>query len=248
MKHFFYSSLLWLALAMPIISNAQFSMDDITFWVGSGSKSAALVIDFNDGSSPQCYVWGYRFNGTSVTAEEMIADIDSADNALSMVVMSGFVSDINYLSHAGIGGSPDYFATFTGDGDSANWVMNLGGSEILSDSMWFGMSYTPWDSTFTNPLYKPGMPVAASPVNGFGDIRIFNTIIYPNPVRDYFTINNYGNFDRMQIFDVNGKLVCEYEISNTNPEYSLNAVPKGFYYALFFSSNNVLHGELIIME
>ncbi|MGD9492300.1 MAG: T9SS type A sorting domain-containing protein [Bacteroidales bacterium] len=222
-------------------------MDDISFWVGSGSKKTVLVIDFNDGANPQCYAWGYRFDGTSVTAEKMIADIDSADHALSMVVMSGFVNDITYLSHAGLGGNPDYFSTFSGDGDTSNWVMNMGGSELLTDSMWFGMSYTPWDSSF-NPLYKPGLPVAASPVNGFADIRIFNTIIYPNPVRDFFTINNYGNFDRMQIFDVNGKLVCEYGILEANPEYSLNAVPKGFYYALFYNNNAVLHGELIIKE
>jgi len=248
MKHFFHSSLLWLALAMPVISNAQFSMDDISFWVGSGSKSAVLVIDFNDGSNPQCYAWGYRFDGSSVTAADMIADIDSADNALSMIVYSGFVNDISYLSHAGLGGNPDYFATFSGDGDSTNWVMNMGGSEILTDSMWFGMSYTPWDSTYTNPLYKPGLPIAASPVNGFADIRILNTIVYPNPVHNQFTIHNYGNFDRMQVFDINGKQICDYAITGTNSQYSLSAAPKGFYYVLFYSNESVLHGELIIKE
>ncbi|HBG69477.1 MAG: hypothetical protein A2W93_01310 [Bacteroidetes bacterium GWF2_43_63] len=248
MKHFFISSLLWLAIAVPFSAFAQFSMDDITFWVGSGSKSAVLVVDFNDGTNPQSFAWGYRFDGTSVTAEDMIADIDSVDNALSMVVMSGFVSDIHYLTHAGIGGNPDYFATFTGDGDSANWVMNFGGSEILSDSMWFGMSYTPWDSTFTNPLYKPGAPVAASPVNGFADIRVFNTIIYPNPVQNNFTINNYGNFDQMRVFDINGKLIREFQISENTTEYNLRDAAKGFYYALFYRENKVLHGELIIKE
>ena len=247
MKHFFHSSLLWLALAMPVISNAQFSMDDITFWIGTGSKSAALVIDFNDGTSPQCFAWGYRFDGTSVTAEKMIADIDSADNALSTVVSSGFVSDIIYLTHSGIGGNPDYFSTFTGDGDTSHWTMNMGCSELLTDSMWFGLSYTAWDSDY-NPIYKPGLPVAASPLSGFADVRIVNTIVYPNPISDYFTINNYGNFDHMQIFDVNGKLVCEYEILGTNSEYSLNAAPKGFYYAMFFCNNSILHGELIIKK
>lgn len=248
MKHFSHSSLLWLALAMPFMSNAQFSMDDISFWVGSGSKKAVLVIDFNDGANPQCYAWGYRFDGTSVTAEKMIADIDSADHALSMVVMSGFVNDITYLSHEGLGGEPDYFATFSGDGDTAHWTMNFGGSELLTDSLWFGMSYTSWDSTYTIPAFKPGMPVAASPLNGFADIRVFNTIIYPNPVRDFFNILNNVYFDCMQIFDVNGKLICSHEISEINSEFSLGAIPKGFYYALFFSNNSIIHGELIIKE
>ena len=103
MKQLFYSSLLWLALALPLISNAQFSMDDITFWVGSGSKSAVLVIDFNDLFNPQCYAWGYRFDGTDVTAEKMLADIDSAE-ILNVVINSGFIRHY-YLNHVAIGGT-----------------------------------------------------------------------------------------------------------------------------------------------
>ncbi|MPM69765.1 hypothetical protein SDC9_116713 [bioreactor metagenome] len=245
MKHFSLFLLLWLAIAMPKISNAQFSMDDITFWVGSGSNSAALVIDFNDGSTPQCYAWGFRFDGNSVTAADMIAAVDSADNALGMVVMSGFVSDITYLSHAGIGGSPDYFATFTGDGDSTHWTMNLGGSELLSDSMWFGMSYTPWDTSF-NPVYVPGLPVAASPVNGLTDIRVFNTLIYPNPVVNEFNVANAAEFDFMRIFDMNGKLIREFEF--TGSVFSLSDIPAGFYYAELSKSTDIIHRELIIKE
>lgn len=157
MKHFLYSSLLWLALAMPSLSYAQFSMEDITYWVGSGSKSAVLVIDFNDGTNPQCFAWGYRFDGTSVTAQKMITDIDSADHALA-VTFGAFLNDITYLSHAGLGGNPNYFATFSGDQDTTHWTMNMGCSEVLEDSMWFGLSYSPWDSLYTYPLFSPGLP------------------------------------------------------------------------------------------
>lgn len=247
MKHAFISLLLWLAMAMPFSGYAQFTMNDITFWVGSGSQSAALVIDFNDGTNPQCFAWGYRFDGGSVTAEDMIAAIDSADHALNIVSMSGFVSDITYLSHAGIGGNPDYFGTFNGDGDTSNWTANLGTSMVLTDSVWFGFSYTGWDSLF-NPLLMPGLPVAASPLNGYGEISVFNTIIYPNPVRDVFTIHRFAAFDRMQIFDSNGKRVFESEILDDQTEYSLGSVPAGFYYALFYIGENTIHGELIIKE
>jgi hypothetical protein len=247
MKQFFYSTLLWLALALPLVSNAQLSMDDITFWVGSGSKSAVLVIDFNDLFNPQCYAWGYRFDGTDVTAEKMIADIDSADNSLNVVINSGFISDITYLNHVAIGGNPYYFATFTGDGDTASWSTNWGISEILTDSVWFGLSYTDWD-TLWNPIFKPEVPVAANQLTAIAENDIYKGIIYPNLVSDFFMVNNIENFEKMQIYSTDGKLVYETEILCNNNRYNLMHVKQGVYLVLFSKNNAVLHNELIIKE
>ena len=44
-------------------ADASFSFDDIQFWVGSGSKRAALVIEWHDGNQPDAMVWGYRWRG-----------------------------------------------------------------------------------------------------------------------------------------------------------------------------------------
>ena len=58
--------------------NGVFTAADIEYWVGSGSKEAALVLVFNDGKTPQALVWGYRYDGTK-TMKQMCYDIAAAD-------------------------------------------------------------------------------------------------------------------------------------------------------------------------
>jgi hypothetical protein len=43
-----------LAQASPY---SDFNFDNITYWVGSGSNRAALVIDWYDGKEPQSIAW-----------------------------------------------------------------------------------------------------------------------------------------------------------------------------------------------
>lgn len=61
-------------LGLGVSARADFTMDDITYWVGEGTNSAALVVDWNDGKTPESLAWGYRWNG-SVTAYDMMAAI-----------------------------------------------------------------------------------------------------------------------------------------------------------------------------
>lgn len=61
-----------------------FTSADITYWVGEGSKQAALVIDWHDDRLPQALVWGYRWDG-EVTAEQMLRDVVSADPRLVLL-------------------------------------------------------------------------------------------------------------------------------------------------------------------
>src|SRR2546423_15577948 len=59
-----------------------FSLDDIQFWVGSGSNRAALAIDWADDSiQPPSLVWGYRWNGTA-HGSDMLTAIVAADPGL----------------------------------------------------------------------------------------------------------------------------------------------------------------------
>ena len=70
-----------LSITTPLASFGQAvtSFEDIDFWVGSGSSSAALAIDWNgDSSSDESYVWGYRWEG-STNGAEMLVEVISAD-------------------------------------------------------------------------------------------------------------------------------------------------------------------------
>ncbi len=54
------------------------SLDDIEFWVGTGSNRAALVIDWDDSGAHSPLAWGYRWSGIA-TGESMFRAVISAD-------------------------------------------------------------------------------------------------------------------------------------------------------------------------
>jgi len=63
---------LGIALAMGSASaRAEFTFDDIEYWVGTGSHKACLVVDWNDSKAPEALAWGFRWDG-SVTRAGMV--------------------------------------------------------------------------------------------------------------------------------------------------------------------------------
>lgn len=65
----------------PIIAQ-PFTLDDIEFWVGTGSNRAAVVIDWvEDSAEPRALAWGYRWNGAA-TGRDMLTAIVAADTRL----------------------------------------------------------------------------------------------------------------------------------------------------------------------
>lgn len=62
----------------------NFTMEDIKFWVGTGSKKAALVIEWHDGKNPDALVWGYKWDGSKYGID-MIRDIVNVDPRLTLL-------------------------------------------------------------------------------------------------------------------------------------------------------------------
>ena len=67
------------------VSAQMFNFSDIQNWTGTGSNEAALVIDWNDGKTPESLAWGYRWDGTA-TGLQMIEAVDAADPRLFLSV------------------------------------------------------------------------------------------------------------------------------------------------------------------
>lgn len=155
MKKFLFPAL---AAFLFSFTNAysQFDFSDVRYWIGAGPDTALLVIDFQDETMNPSYAWGYLFDSdNSVTAQTMIQDIASADTNMDAVFSSGFLSDITFGVHSGIGGVPNYWSTWSGT-NSDNFEMNMGASEVLQNGSWFGCSYTDFD-----PALEPTLPIAA---------------------------------------------------------------------------------------
>ena len=69
------------AAADEAVEDTDFSFDDIEFWVGTGSDSAALVIDWYDDKGGTL-VWGYLFDAADDvqnTGYAMVAAVAKAD-------------------------------------------------------------------------------------------------------------------------------------------------------------------------
>ena len=74
--------------------DATIDTNDIVFWVGSGSNSAVLIVNWGDPDT--AFAWGYRFNG-SVTAQTMVDSIAAADPRFWTVGSPSLSGDIHYI-------------------------------------------------------------------------------------------------------------------------------------------------------
>ena len=63
-----------------------FSMSDITFWVGEGSKRSAFVLDFHLDKQEEALVWGYMYDGDDKTTWDMIRAIAEKDPRLCVLM------------------------------------------------------------------------------------------------------------------------------------------------------------------
>jgi hypothetical protein len=130
MKKFRFA--LALASLFFVSKSPAVSLNDIQFWIGSGTNRAALVVEWSTPESQpgstvpapiadKTLVWGYRFNGT-VTAADMFKAIVAADPRLYAV---GQVYPVYGLSITAIGfhlgGGGDLGIT---DGSVTNYFPN----------------------------------------------------------------------------------------------------------------------------
>ena len=166
----------------PAASASISSFNDIDYWVGSGSNQAALIIDFNDGKSPEAWAWGYRWNG-SKNGGDMILAIAAVDPRMSLVnggsSTAVFITEISYDGSAGLqSGTSDftfgvdtswgyYNAIDTAEAVADNWTApGIGASSrALSDGNWDAWSFGKYDSlTFDHTVPPNTASAIAAPV------------------------------------------------------------------------------------
>jgi len=131
MKKAWFVSLALAGLFLVSKSSAV-SLDDIQFWIGSGTNRAGMVIEWSTPESAlystvpapiadKSLVWGYRFNGTA-TAAQMFEAVAAADPRLYAL---GVIDPRYGLGIYGIGfhlgGGGDLGVT---DGNATNYFPN----------------------------------------------------------------------------------------------------------------------------
>ncbi|MBL4624013.1 MAG: T9SS type A sorting domain-containing protein, partial [Flavobacteriales bacterium] len=101
------------------------------------------------------FTWGYIYTGAS-TMEQMLTDIASADVNLTVNTGGGFLNDIIYGSHEGLGGTPNYWGTWEGT-DLSTLHSNLGISATLNNGDWYGCSYTDFAPAIMPEIISPAI-------------------------------------------------------------------------------------------
>lgn len=199
----------FLLLFMQFLS-AQFTENDIKFWVGTGSKKAYFIADFNDTNSPTSYAWGYRFDGDNLMAEDMINAIVAAEPKMEADILSGFLYSFNYNHHAP--GTDDYWIPWFGpSAENMSNNNNGAGSVTLTDGLWFGITYGSDDVQIDTP---PSTPVPAYSSQWYASSQITNWIGTGTNkslvVIDFGTNQSNGNPDSF-VFGIkyNGSITAE---------------------------------------
>ncbi|MCQ2297188.1 MAG: DUF4430 domain-containing protein [Bacteroidales bacterium] len=106
----------------PEAAEADIAESDILYWVGTGSNSARLIINWADPDT--ALAWGYHFNSDSVSVSQMLSDIAAADPRLTKNEANSFVLDLIFTDGA---------TTLQGL-DNSYWMYNVNG-EYAPDYM-----------------------------------------------------------------------------------------------------------------
>ena len=153
-------TLLFLLFFTQIIF-AQFTASDVKYYVGTGTETAYLVVDFKDGTDDRSYAWGYRYNAIDApTMEDIIVAVANEEPnftyAFTPFGSQNFLNNVIFNSHSGIGGSPDFWSTWEGT-SSSTFAMNGGiSTATVEDGGWYGVSYG-----FNPSATAPVTPIAA---------------------------------------------------------------------------------------
>ncbi len=108
----------------PLPEDATIAASDILYWVGEGSNQVIFAVNWAD----TALAWGYRFSTDSVSVENVMIDIQSADPRFTFSG-EGWLTDINFVETAGdtLGATPPAWppcsaTTTSSNGATTPWV------------------------------------------------------------------------------------------------------------------------------
>ncbi|MBR4646378.1 MAG: T9SS type A sorting domain-containing protein [Bacteroidales bacterium] len=162
--------------ASAVRSVDEFPMEDIEFWVGSGSNSAVVIIGWDDNPSGNDFAlaWGVRFND-GATAVNMLDSIAIYDNRVTYNFGSGLVTYIGYNDGVLMSASSANYWCYNVNGSFApvgysEYEMFDGDQMEISSSCYFSLTSDDVEAATDSNGGTPTDPVDAS--------LPFNQILY----------------------------------------------------------------------
>lgn len=109
-------------------------------------------------------------------------------------------------------------------------------------------------SGITNPILKIGntltKPINVCSINSVYELTINNElIIYPNPTRNYFSIQDKNNLPdknfTILVLDIQGKLIQQFILNKENTQIDISHLKKGIYFAKIETSIGVITKKIV---
>ncbi len=208
MERFLQICLIVLFALIGTATKAQIAFEDVEVenWVGTGSNSTILVIDFNEGTGPQSFAWGINFDTETITGEEMLNTVSSND-ANFTYTGSGYVSSIEYFDGIITHTTPEvgWFSTWSAT-NGEDWATNNGIADVFSDGTWLGVNYLP---NHNWPGDAPFVPISA-PQTAEISFANYGIEVYEHSLLLTLTINKINNFA--------DAVTIEYQVENGDAE------------------------------
>lgn len=128
-------------LLFSTLAFAQFTPNDVKYYVGTGTNTAYLVVDFKDGTDDRSYAWGIRFDASNpINGTDMLELLSQEEPNFTYEQSGGFLDQIAFNSHDSYEMENDYWSLWSSlDGNS--WSMSGWMSSDLEDGRWYGASY-----------------------------------------------------------------------------------------------------------
>ncbi len=154
----------WMGLvALAVVGPAHaYVIDDLIIesWAGWGDHEAVMVLDFWPGDGQDnSFAFGYRFDALSITGLDLLDELDSADNGLSVAESGGLVTDFWYddgdLVHHVAASWPDsWWSYWLSDDFGETWESSMVGAadRVLYDGDADGWLAKPGDDFTTAPV------------------------------------------------------------------------------------------------
>ena len=143
-------------------------------YVGSGANTSGLVIDFNDGSATERYIFAYQWDGAAgdVSGAEMLDAVDIAIPELSYSLAGGTIADSAFFSTISYDTQSETNGDFVTDFDYWGYFVagGLAGDNLPGEAGGTSVAITGAGSVI--PASLNGSPSGASAL-AFGDLGRF---------------------------------------------------------------------------
>lgn len=227
----------------PLGEEAMIDPSEIVYWIGEGENEVVFAVNFAD-PKDECFAWGYRFAGESVTIKEMMQAIAEVDQRFAfndepsawggyMLTELTFDFDENHFDLQGYNAMYNvngYASWFTYDeqtvvnGDFVKWGDYTIATEIAQ-----------WTYVWTTPV----QPVTVWNAVEENETSTFS--IYPNPASETLFINA-ENVQRVELYDLTGRNV----LNTTSTDVDLRGLESGIYFVTVKTDNAVKTTKLVV--